>query len=254
MSIIGEVFPNPTVKKVVFQIRFPNLFFIESKMGDIQIKIMNKFPESSLLFRRQVLVADFGPKTDFDKIKEEGQETSQKIWNFRNNNGIELNILNNALDISSSFHKTYDIEGPDEKFRDVIKFVLDVFLEITKIPLITRIGFRYIDECPLPSKDNDTFSSFYNSCFPIGRFPINNADEMEFKTVYDRGDCKIRYVESLQKKDNDYKLILDFDGFAENVDSIKYLDVTDKLHEVICKEFKATIKEPVYEYMRYKKV
>ena len=29
---INEVFPNPTVKKVIFQIRFPNLFFIESKI------------------------------------------------------------------------------------------------------------------------------------------------------------------------------------------------------------------------------
>jgi hypothetical protein len=45
-----EVFPNPTVKTVIFQIRYPNLFYIESRIGDIQVKIMDDFPESSLLF------------------------------------------------------------------------------------------------------------------------------------------------------------------------------------------------------------
>lgn len=36
---INEVFVNPTVKQVIFQVKFPNLFFIESKIGDIQLKI-----------------------------------------------------------------------------------------------------------------------------------------------------------------------------------------------------------------------
>ena len=47
-----EIFSNPTVKKVIFQIRFPNLFFIENKIGDFQLKIMGMFPESKLIFRR----------------------------------------------------------------------------------------------------------------------------------------------------------------------------------------------------------
>ena len=31
---IHEVFPSPTVKQVIFQVRFPNLFYLESRMGE----------------------------------------------------------------------------------------------------------------------------------------------------------------------------------------------------------------------------
>ena len=53
-----EIFPNPTVKQVVFQIVFPNLFYIENKIGELQLKIMTEFPESTLLHRRQFAWAD----------------------------------------------------------------------------------------------------------------------------------------------------------------------------------------------------
>ena len=58
------------------------------------------------------------------------------------------------------------------------------------------------------------------------------------------------YSESLQQKENEYKLILDFDGFAENIDSNDYLKVADDLHIIISDEYEKTIKDPVYEYMR----
>jgi hypothetical protein len=54
---LAEVFRNPTVKQVAFEIKFPNLFFIESKIGDLQMIIMDKFPESALLFQRQIMFA-----------------------------------------------------------------------------------------------------------------------------------------------------------------------------------------------------
>ena len=39
---------------------FPNLFYMEKKIGDLQIKIMKRFPESSLVLRRQLLFVDTG--------------------------------------------------------------------------------------------------------------------------------------------------------------------------------------------------
>ena len=58
--VINEIFPNPTVKTVVFQIRYPNLFYIENKIGEIQLKLMKEFPESALLYRQRILLADVG--------------------------------------------------------------------------------------------------------------------------------------------------------------------------------------------------
>ena len=250
---INKIYPNPTVKKVIFQIKFPNLFYIENKIGDLQLKIMEKFPQSSLLFRKQIVFADIGPGVKLENISNDlGEEKGKKIWQFKSSKNFQLDVLSDSLDISSQYHKTYNLEGGD-KFRDIIKFVLDQFLEIVSIPIINRIGLRYIDECPIPTKDNATFDSYYKSVFPIKRFNLAEVDEMDFKTVIKKGEYYLRYVESLQKVRGEYKLILDFDGFANNIDSKDYLTTTDNLYAMIIEEFEETIKEPVYKYMEEKK-
>ncbi len=248
---INEVFPNPTVKQVIFQIRFPNLFFLESKVGDFQLKIMKEFPESSLIYRKQIVFADVGPEVIKSQIQEDHDENkSRKIWQFKSSKGYRLNVLTDSLDITSEHHKTYKNEGGD-KFRDIIEYVISNFLEIAKVPIIVRVGLRYIDECPLPSKDNETFERYYNSVFPLKRFDVSLSDEMVFRTITKIDEYKIRYEESLMRlSDEEYRLKLDFDGFAENIDSDKCMEVTDKLHDIISDEYLKTIKEPVKEYMR----
>ena len=250
---ISEVFPNPTAKEVIFQIRFPNLFYMENKIGDLQLKIMKEFPNSALLFRRQILFADIGPEVKLEDIPSDSdRETGKKIWQFKSDKNFKLNVLNDSLDITSEYHKTYNLEGGD-KFRDIIKFVLDHFFSVTSIPIINRIGLRYIDECPIPSKDNSTFRAYYNSIFPLDRFNLANANEMEFKTVTKKDKYYLRYIESLRKIGDEHKLILDFDGFAENISSEDCLTVTDDLHTIILEEYERTIKEPVYKYMQQRR-
>jgi len=249
--VIKEIFPNPTVKQVVFEIRFPNLFYMENKIGDFQLKIMKEFPESSLLFRRAFMLVDVGPKTKLEEIAARASEEERgiKVWQFKSRKNYEINVQTNRLNIISQYHKTYNL-GDSDKFRDVIEFVLDNFFAVTSIPIINRIGLRYIDECPLPAKDNETFRAWYNSVFPIDRFSISDADEMFFRTVVKRGNFHLIYMETLQKRGEEYKLILDFDGFAKDISSEDCLRVTDELHRIISEEYEKTIKEPVYEYMR----
>lgn len=253
MVEINEVLVNPTVKLVSFEVRFPNLFFIESKIGELQMKVMERFPESALLMRKQFLFSEVGqdgklvnPPPDMDK------EFIKKIWQFRSADKYEFNVLTNSLNIQSSYHKTYMKAGAD-KFRDVIKFVMDNFLEIAKIPLINRIGLRYIDECPIPAKENSKFEEWYNTAFPLKRFDLADASEMMFVTVTKKGDYNLRYLEQLQKKDDLYTLALDFDGFALNIEAKEYLSVTDLLYQLIKSEYETTIKEPVLEYMKKEK-
>jgi uncharacterized protein (TIGR04255 family) len=247
---INEIFPNPTVKQVIFQITFPNLFYIENKIGEFQLMIMKEFPQSALLFRRQILFADIGSESKLSEIPSDLEKgAGKKVWQFTSNKNVQLHVLGNSLDITSDYHKTYNLEGGD-KFRDIIKFVLDCFLEVTKIPIINRIGLRYLDECPIPSKDNSTFKLYYNSIFPLDRFNLADAKEMSFRTVIKRDQYNLIYAELLQQKGDEYKLILDFDGFAENIDSKDYLTVTDDLHTIISEEYERTIKDPVREYMR----
>ena len=92
---IEEVFPNPTVKQVIFQIRYPNLFYIENKIGEFQLKIMGEFPESALLHRRSFTLVDIGPEVKTAEIesKLEKEPSGQKIWQFRSPKNFQLNVL-----------------------------------------------------------------------------------------------------------------------------------------------------------------
>jgi uncharacterized protein (TIGR04255 family) len=248
---INEVFPNPTVKQVVFQIHFPNLFYIENKIGELQMRIMEEFPESAILFRQQVIFADMGPNAKIEDIAPQAKERgAKKIWQFKSPKKIELNVLTDSLDLTSQFHKTYKNPGANHKFRDAIKFVLDKFFDITKIPIIHRIGLRYIDECPVKERNNETFQKYYNSTFPTGRFSIEDSEELLLKAVVRKGEYRVRYVEALQPPDKGGKFTLDFDAFKLNVKTEDYLTVTDDLHEFISEEYEKTIKQPVIDYMK----
>lgn len=251
--VIQEIFPNPTVKQVIFQIKFPNLFYIEKLIGDFQMKIMSEFPQSSILYRKPLLFSNVGGKNKaIDIQKDLGKEDGEKIWQFKSDKNVQLSVLNNSLDITSQYHKTYDLDGAD-KFKDIIEFVLKNFFEIISVPIIERIGLRYIDECPIPSKDNSTFRSYYNSVFPLERFNLADVDEIDFKTIIKKGQYSLRYAESLQKIEDQHKLILDFDGFALNISAENCILVTDDLHKMISEEYVKTIREPVYEHMRLEK-
>ncbi len=249
-----EVYPNPTVKQVIFQIRFPNLFSMERLIGDYQVKIMAAFPQSALLLRRGVLIADVGSRAQFENIADNANSiATTKIWNFKSEKGIELNVHGDSLDISSTLHKTYSNPKEDNQFRDTIEHAVGEFLKITQIPKLTRIGLRYIDECPVPTKKTQDFQKYYNTTFPLKRFPLETAVNMTFEARTKKGDQRLRFIESFESVEGKLKLVLDFDGYAEGVLASKYLTVTDELHELISEEYEDSIKEPVRVYMRRKK-
>jgi uncharacterized protein (TIGR04255 family) len=246
---ITEVFPSPTVTGVHFEIRFPSLFFIEQRIGDFQTKIMDKFPESSLVLRRQLIFADIGPGGKVEPPPDNAGALT-KIWNFKSGTGVELNVLSDSLSLHSTRHKTYNNPNSDERFRDMIASVTESFFEIAPIPVIGRLGLRYIDECPIPKKENKTFQKWYKTTFPLSRFNLADAREMTFTVTVSKKGYFIRFMESLHCKNGTDILVLDFDGFAEKVRSDDCLTVTDKLHELITDEFEASIRDPVYEFMR----
>ena len=247
----GEVFNNPTVKNVVFEIKFPNLFSIENKIGDYQERIISEFPESKLLLRRPIIISDVGPEGKLESIPDSPQKNfEKKIWHFESEEKHEVNITTNSLMIRSSHHKTYRNITSEKKFRDVIEFVVTNFFEIISIPRLNRIGLLYQDKCPLPNKNNETFTRFYNSAFRTDRYPIDDVINMACEIRTKRGNHFLIYRETLVENSGKYSVLLDFDGYETNVPSQQYLQVTDELHEIIDKEYFSIIQDPVIEHMR----
>lgn len=248
---INEVFTNPTVKSVFFEVRFPNLFFLESKLGDFQLKVLDRFPDSSVAFRRQFVIGETAPGAPVpDTTTISDDMAGQKVWTFKSPLNYELALETSRLVISSQHHKTYNL-GDGDRFREIIQYVVGAFLSVVQVPTFLRVGLRYSDECPVPSKDNATFRSYYNTTFPLDRFALDTASEMRFHTVTRRGDCFLRLLEQLrQKKDGQWILILDFDAYRERIDAAQYLDVTDNLHDIVSDAFEESIKLPLYDYMR----
>jgi uncharacterized protein (TIGR04255 family) len=255
--VTPKIYSRPTVRQVVFQIRYPNLFYLESKIGDIQQKIMRYFPKSELIQRQKLFLANVGP--DFKIDPKDVEDTSgNKIWKFESKNNVVLNITTNSLDMTSEFHKTYDLGDDDsKKFKKVIELVVGTFAEITTLPIINRIGLRYIDFCPLPAKNNQTIKQWYNSKFPLDKFEIGDAQAMAFHAAIQKSKngrtYNLGYMESLGKMTPDSKnidaLILDFDGSCLDIDAVDCLSITDDLHDLITEEYHATIKQPVYDWM-----
>jgi len=162
-----------------------------------------------------------------------------------------LNVLTDSLDITSNLHKTYNNQAADDRFKDIIEIVLEKLLDIIRIPILNRIGLRYIDECPIPDPHTtEKFNEYYNSTFPLERFSIEDVVRMQSTSVVKRGEFFLRYVESIERKDDGIALVLDFDVHANNTKPEDCLDITDKLHEIISDEYDTTIKEPVKELMR----
>lgn len=248
---LTEIFQFPTVKKVIFQIRFPNLFYLDSKIGDFQMKIMKDFPKSGVITRKQFIVANYDSNIksiEFDKINE--SEEVNKIWQFKDTNDTTINILSDSVDISSTYHKTYNNIGSNYKFRDIVKKVIDNFIDIVKIPIISRIGLRYIDVCPIIEKNNEGIKKLYNSVFPYKRFDASEVIDMKFRTTVKKSNQYLHYSEDINPEDGSYKLILNYDGFALDINTENYLAVLDSLHDLVADEFQNTLKKPIIEYMR----
>ena len=244
-----EVFPNPLVKQVIFQIRFPNLFYLADLIGGFQVKIMKEFPDSQMLLRRQIVITDEPNKEKCEQmIESAGNNAGTPIWCFSSDRGIQLELTSSSLSLVSNSHKSYN-QG-DQPFRGVIESTLKPFIDSTNIPIIKRIGLRYIDEGPIPENKSDLFKTYYNTAFPLGRFPIENASEMTYAAVAERGRHKLRFVEALQGMGTNRKLILDFDAWTENAEPTAILAITDELHEMLWTEFRTCIKDPVLTYMR----
>ncbi|MBA7540451.1 hypothetical protein ES705_32748 [subsurface metagenome] len=249
----SPIYPRPTVSQVIFQIRYPNLFMIEDRIGDFQSLIIDKFPESSLIIRKQLFIADYVDKIDIKTIPTD-EQFARKIWRFKSEEeNYVLGVSTSSLDITSEHHKSFNPINNEDGFRNIIKFAVDNFFDIIPIKKIKRIGLRYIDDCPIPSKETVEFKNWYNTVLPLERFNLNEVGSMIFETKkVKKGNYYLNYRENfvpVTSEGTKYKFYLDFDSYKEDVDPIDYIEILDDLYKIIHQEWEDSIKQPVKNWM-----
>jgi uncharacterized protein (TIGR04255 family) len=247
----NEVFPTPLVKQVAFEIRFPNLFFLESRIGEFQVQVMKDFPQSDLALRRNVMIIAGNAENPQlqDLAKQQSSDSTEKIWQFKAESGIRLEISTRNLVLVSPKHTSYH-EG-EKSFRSIVEKTLSEFFNLTQLPIVMRVGLRYSNECPLFNRTTETFNKCYDSILPVNRFGLENLNQADCVAVAKSGDMQIQRMESLRfKTPSGDILVLDLDASAENIVSDKVVATTDKLHDLVANEFRDAVKEPVLEYMR----
>ena len=211
---------------------------------------MERFPKSSLLIQSQFLISQQVSgkivPSDSEKVQ------AKKIWQFKTEEeDVTLNITVDSLDISSSKHKTYNNKGEENKFRETISFIVNSFFEIIPLNKISKMGLRYLDDCPLPDDlTKESFLDYYNSFINFSNIEdIKSVNEFGFNITMKKDDLTIIYKEKLLKKNDRYKYDLDFDGQAMNIPVSEYLDKLDSLHDEITSCYHNIIKEPVIKLM-----
>ncbi|MGB6500865.1 MAG: TIGR04255 family protein, partial [Thermoplasmata archaeon] len=246
-----EIYANPVVKQVAFEIRFPNLFFIETRIGEFQVEVMGDFPQSELVHRRSFMFVAGNPdnKSIDDLAKQQANDSTDKIWQFKSLTGTKLEISSRNLVLSSGEHRSYK-NGEEPTFRTLIKRVVDPFLKMVQLAIVLRIGFRYTNECPIFDRSTERFNQCYNSILPMSRFRLGEVANMDCAVVASAKDCQYRHLESMRLTPQGGTLVLDIDAWSENVQVEKVMDVTDLLYETISNDFKSTIKEPIIDFMR----
>lgn len=246
-----ELYKNPTVKEVDFEIRFSNLFYIEKFIPDFQLAILERFPESSLLMQQEIKIG-FVDSINNQQVKQP-ESGSQKIWQFKSPDGYQLNISSNNLSISSVKHKTYN--NPDEpiRLRDTIAFITNTFFDLIKIPVLTRVGLRYIDECPIFKLTMEDVTRFYNSYISFEKFPIEKSLGFEFRTLINFDEYFVTHTEILTQKaepPNEYMIVLDLDAYSNNVKADELMETLDKFHQILHNEYENFITDEMRAHMR----
>jgi len=242
-----EVFKKPTVVKVVFEIRFPQLFNIEQKISEFQLKIMDDFPLSDQLFEQPFQISPSG--TPAPPLTPLGNVTL--VWQFQNpTQKTKIIVKSNRLNIISTEYKSYN--HPDHpKFRELIKNIVLKFLALVSIKKFERIGLRYIDICPLEQKTNEYFEKYYHPNFDINQFKVEDIIENLSLVRIKREPHNLLFKSGIRTDDKgNYIYFMDFDGYSFNTLNEKFLEVTDNLQQIIYKVYFDNITEEFKNYMR----
>ena len=207
---------------------------------------MDDFPKSSQILEEPIIIGVV-QKT----LTDEEKPKPTQIWQFESENGKnKIMVRPNRLNIISHEYKSYNSPTVKKRFRDLIESITTTFLGKVPIRKFSRIGIRYIDHCPLEEKSSGYFKRFYVPIFDTDNYDIENIIENHVAIRIKKGDYYLLFQCGIQKFGDVYKYVLDYDGYAQDIETRNFINITDELKKMIKKEYYSNITEEFKEYMR----
>lgn len=225
-EINDEIFPNPPIKTVSCEIRFPTLLTIKDTIPKFQAKIRNEFPD---YYTQKV------PRAYKSGIIDE------TWWIFKSSDdNLTLKLKNSSIVLTSTNYKEFT------PFYEIIKTYFDNFFNLNSIDNFLRIGLRYINTEEFEDKEPNLHKLL--EYFNLRHFTFEESDQFNnFAIRYNKIESELymtvllEYNKNLQGK---YEFLFDFDSYTpKEIDRESYIGVIENLHKNILKVFHGIITE-----------
>ena len=233
---LSEKFPNPPLKEVAYEVRFPALLRIENEISQYQDRIREDFPEVG--------------KTIGGLISPTGGiiGPGEVSWQFRNDDiQLQLRVKNNSLALISTSYKSFD------DFLPKIKECTESFLDTYQIPYVTRIGLRYIDDFCFGDDAMEEFEKFFIPAF--NSEIINSKDTVDHRIeIRQRKGEHFLTLRTVMAKDGEgiTHYIMDTDSYhdSDKVNKEDIIGVVNELHSNVLEEFHRFVTDDFVLHLR----
>lgn len=230
-EIFDEIFPNPPIKSVSCEIRFPTLLKIKDSIRDFQSIIRKGFPD----YYSQKM----------PRVSKGGMVIDETWWVFKSYDETQTLRIKN-----SSIVLTFNKYNEFEPFFNIIKKYFNEFFNRNEIDTFSRIGLRYTNREDFDNKVPNLKKLM--DYFTFENFKFKEIDKFENFNIQFNKKMNGYYLnitkEYGKNPENKYSLMFDFDSYITGeIKKGEYINIIADLHHNILKTFHNNITEKYKE-------
>ena len=219
---IRKVFKQNFIRASIVEFRFPTIIgFGEDELKKLSSAVRKEFPKYSKTFSGALTDSGISPSKSGYTF--EGRKPGQPTFH----------IDDSSMSITMSNYVSFEI------FIEQVKFALDAAKPVLDCDFLTRVGYRVVNEVPIPTKDNpikDYIKPELVEPLDFKILGILNSSKFEVQGKLDaESGYLFRYGTPENAEQNfdssgNLNFMLDYDYFTEDVDIGLAIDKVEIFH------------------------
>lgn len=151
---LEEVFPNPPLREVAFEIRFTPRLRVQAEIWRLQDQLVNRYPQVSAE----------------SAIQPNGAVLNVSVFQDPEG-GRVIKVSAQNFVIAFSRYTRF------EEFKEEVCERMQQFCSTFGISSFTRLGLRYVNEIALPTTDPESLLKYVKPMADFRRFPIQQVEQ-----------------------------------------------------------------------------